>query len=176
MPSTNKIKMLYIKKANLEDQEEEFVYLQKTPYLETGFRNVYALRQQEDFINNDLPWLINQSNPKTAASYAKPMTTYFLWLDNTIIGMYQVIHELTEFQREHDGHIAYTLLKEYRGKGYATKGLSLVIEDAKQYILEDEIYMHTTKDNPASLHVMLNNGAYISKETEIDYFTRIKIK
>lgn len=168
--------MLYIKKANYEDAEEEFIFLNKTPYLESGFRNVYALREKEDFIKTDLPWLINQSKTETAATYAKPMTTYFLWLDNIIIGMYQVIHELSDFQKEHDGHIAYTLLKEFRGNGYATKGLSLVIEDSKTYIKEDEIYMHTTKDNQASLHVMLNNGAYIAKETDIDYFTRIKIK
>jgi predicted acetyltransferase len=104
------------------------------------------------------------------------MTTYYLWLDNTIIGIFTVIHELNEHQRERDGHIAYAVLREYRGKGYASEGLRLVIEDAKNYIKEDEIYLHTTRDNQASLKVMLNNGAYIAKENEFEYFTRIKIK
>ena len=53
-----------------------------------------------------------------------PMTTYFLWLDNKIIGIYHVIHELNEYQRERDGHISYAILKDYRGQGYASKGLS----------------------------------------------------
>ena len=51
-----------------------------------------------------------------------------------------------------------------------------LLKESKNIIKETEVYMHTTKDNQASLKVMLNNGAYIAKETETDYFTRIKIK
>ena len=50
------------------------------------------------------------------------------------------------------------------------------IEEAKKIVKEDELYLHTTKNNKASLKVMLNNGAYIKEETAVDYFVRIKIK
>ena len=105
-----------------------------------------------------------------------PIYTYFLWIDNNIVGMYHILSRLTEDQKRKDGHISYTILKEYRGKGYASKGLSLLIEEAKKIIPEEEIYMHTTINNPASLKVMLNNNAYIVKNDEFGIFTRIKIK
>ena len=85
-------------------------------------------------------------------------------------------HISEEEQKNQDGHISYTILKEYRGKGYGTKGLNLMIEEAKTIIPEDEIYMHTTINNPASLKMMINNNAYIVRNDEFGIFTRIKIK
>lgn len=38
---------------------------------------------------------------------------------------------------------------------------------------EDEFYLRVNKDNPASLHVMLNNGGRIVSENEDKYFVRI---
>ena len=38
---------------------------------------------------------------------------------------------------------------------------------------EDEFYLRVNKDNPASLHVMLNNGGRIVSENENKYFVRI---
>ena len=176
MPSSNKIIMIYIKKANLDDIEEEFIFMNKLPFVETGFRNFFYGISREEFRETCLEYQINLSLLTEPKGQILPMTTYYLWLDNTIIGIFTVIHELNEHQRERDGHIAYAVLREYRGKGYASEGLRLVIEDAKNYIKEDEIYLHTTRDNQASLKVMLNNGAYIAKENEFEYFTRIKIK
>ena len=168
--------MLYIKKANLKDIDEEYTFTAKLPLIESGFRNFFYGIPKEEFESKCLNFEIELSILPSPVGNDLPMTTYYLWLDDTIIGIFTVIHELNEYQKERDGHIAYAILKEYRGKGYATKGLKMVIEDAKNYIKEDEIYMHTTKDNPSSLKVMLNNGAYISNETEIDYFTRIKLR
>ena len=168
--------MLYIKKANLDDLEAEYIFTKKLPFLELGFRNYFYGIPKEDFREKCIEYEICLSLLSEPLGNIFPMTTYYLWLDNEIIGIFTVIHELNEHLKKMDGHIAYAILKEYRGNGYATKGLSLVLEDAKKYIKEDEVYMHTTKDNPASLKVMINNGAYIAKETEKDYFTRIKIK
>ena len=56
--------------------------------------------------------------------------------------------------------------KECRGRGYATEGLRLVIEKARDIIPEDEIYMSVHKDNPASLKAQLHNGAYIAREDD----------
>lgn len=168
--------MLYIKKANYEDIKEEYNFISKLPYLEKGFRNFFYGISKEDFREKCLDYQINYSLLTEPKGNILPMTTYYLWLGNEIIGIFTVIHELDEYQKQRDGHIAYAVLEEYRGNGYATKGLGLVIEEAKKYIKEDEIYLHTTKNNPESLKVMLNNGAYIKEETAVDYFTRIKIK
>ncbi len=75
--------------------------------------------------------------------------------------------ELVEIER--------SIIKKYRNKGYATRGLKLVIELIKDEIEEDEIYMSVNKNNPYSLKTQLNCGAYIFIENEDHYFTRIKI-
>lgn len=168
--------MLYIKEPHLEDSEKIYNFIQAVPYSETGFFNLYLYISKENFNELCIKQLIKLSNLQDINGSLKPMTTYFLWLNNKIIGIYHILHKLDEKLKNTDGHISYTILKEYRNQGYASKGLELVLEKAKKIIKEDEIYMHTSKNNIASLKVQLNNGAYIVKETENDYYTRIKIK
>ena len=168
MPNNNQI---ILKKANLEDIDKEVEFIRKVPLLENGFANFFynvLHKTKEEIMHYVLT--LNYTMEQI------PIYTYFLWVDNTIVGMYHILSKLTEDQKEKDGHISYTILKEYRGKGYGTKGLNLMIEEAKNIIPEDEIYMHTTINNPASLKMMINNNAYIVRNDEFGIFTRIKIK
>lgn len=90
--------------------------------------------------------------------------------------MFKFRHYLNEALVNGAGHIGYGIKKECRGKGYATEGLRLALEKAREIVPEDEIYLSVHKDNPASLKVQLKNGAYIHHEDEEEFFTRIKIK
>ena len=168
MSNTNQI---VLKKANLEDIDKECEFIRKVPPLENGFANFFY-----NVINKSNQEIINYVLTLSYSMEIIPIYTYFLWIDNNIVGMYHILSRLTEDQKRKDGHISYTILKEYRGKGYASKGLSLLIEEAKKIIPEEEIYMHTTINNPASLKVMQNNNEYIVKNDEFGIFTRIKIK
>ena len=162
---------IVLKKANLEDIDKEVEFIKKVPLVENGFANFFynvLHMKNEDILKFCLTLRYSNENI--------PIYTYFLWVDNKIVGMYHLLSRLTEDQKQKDGHISYTILKEYRGKGYATKGLSLMIEEAKSIIPEDEIYMHTTINNPASLRIMLKNNAYVIKQDDFGIFTRIKIK
>ena len=98
-----------------------------------------------------------------------------MWDDDEIVGLFKVRKKLNDSLREGAGHIGYGIIKKYRNKGYATRGLKLVIELIKDEIEEDEIYMSVNKDNPYSLKTQLNCEAYIFNENEDHYFTRIKI-
>ena len=98
-----------------------------------------------------------------------------MWDDDEIVGLFKVRKKLNDSLREGAGHIGYGIIKKYRNKGYATRGLKLVIELIKDEIEEDEIYMSVNKNNPYSLKTQLNCGAYIFIENEDHYFTRIKI-
>ena len=66
---------------------------------------------------------------------------------------------------------------EYRGKGYATEGLRLLIEEARKLPIDtDEIYLSVLKSNPASLRVQEKNGARIvGEDGEGHYLTRIRL-
>ena len=99
-------------------------------------------------------------------------TTYVLADGDSYVGVFNLRHYLNDFLREGPGHIGYCISKKYRGRGYATKGLALTLNKARQLSIH-EVYMSVNKDNPASLRVQLKNGAYIHHENETEYFTRI---
>ena len=62
-------------------------------------------------------------------------------------------HYLNDALRSGGGHIGYGIRDKYRGRGYATKGLALTIEKARELVAEDELYLSVHNDNPASLRV-----------------------
>lgn len=166
--------MLYLKEANLEDMEKEYEYITNLPENENGFTNGYYGVSREEFETRVLPGFINASKGIGLPPGHVAGTKYFLWKDDEIVGLFRLRHELNETLREGAGHIGFGIRKEYRGRGYATEGLRMTMEKAWEIIKEDEIYMSVDKTNPASLKVMLNNGAYIHHENETEYFTRIK--
>ena len=166
--------MLYLKAANLEDWEKEYDFITNTPKDENGFTNSNFGCKKEAFENEILPEYINHSQGINLPDGYVPGTEYFLWEDDQIVGLFRIRHYLNDFLREGAGHIGYGIRKEFRGKGYATKGLKLTLEEAWKIIPEDEIYMSVNKDNPVSLKVQLKNGAYIHHEDDKEYYTRIK--
>lgn len=168
--------MLYLKKVNVEDIEEEYNAIKAMPAEENGFENRYYNVTRDEFLNQVIPKLLKNSEGLELPDGYVPDTYYFLWNDNKIVGLFKIRHYLNDFLRNGSGHIGYGILPEYRGKGFATKGLLLAIEKCKEIIREDEIYLSVNKDNPASLKVQLNCGAFIVGETEDEYLTRIKLK
>ncbi|MBR3841087.1 MAG: GNAT family N-acetyltransferase [Erysipelotrichales bacterium] len=166
--------MLYLKEANYEDIEKEYEYIRDLPKDENGFTNPDFQISRKDFEEKALLSYINQSKGIDLPEGYVPCTTYFLWDNDEIVGLFRIRHHLNEFLRTGAGHIGYGIGKKYRGKGYATEGLRLTIEKAWTIIPEDEIYMSVHKDNPASLKVQQKNGAYIHHEDDKEFYTRIK--
>ena len=140
--------MIYLKKANLEDIEEEYNFLSKMPSA-NGFENEYENLPRENFE---------------------------IHIQALIVGVFKLRHFLNDWLRKNAGHLGYGILPEENGKGYASKGLELMKIEAAKIIEENEIYLAVHKDNPASLKVQQKNGAYIVEETENEYLTRIKIR
>lgn len=168
--------MLYLKEANLEDWQKEYEAIKKIPENENGFKNKYYDKTKEEFKEQIIPELMNHSKGIGLSKGCVPDTYYFLWDDDKIVGLFKIRHCLNEFLINGPGHIGYGIISEYRNKGYATRGLKLAIDKCKEIISEDEIYLSVHKDNPNSLKVQQNNGAYIVGETEKEYLTRIKIR
>lgn len=167
--------MIYLKKVNLEDVEEEYRAIKQMPENENGFENKYYNVSREDFEKNVIPKLLRNSEGLDLPDGYVPDTYFFLWDDDRIVGLFKIRHYLNDFLRKGAGHIGYGILPDSRGKGYATIGLQLAIEKCKQIIPEDEIFLSVHKDNPASLKVQEKCGAYIVGETEEEFLTRIKI-
>lgn len=164
--------MLYLRKANRADTEKEFLFVRDIPEDENGYINTNHGISREDF-DEALNIIIANSEGKLLPEGYVPATTYYLWDDDTIVGEFQLRHHLCESLAKGSGHIGYYIAPQFRGRGYATAGLRLLIEEAVKIIPEDEIYLHVFRSNPASLRVMLKNGGIIHHETEDDYFVRI---
>lgn len=94
-----------------------------------------------------------------------PATTYFTVRrnDNKIVGSIQLRHELDDDLCKRGGHIGYGIRPAERGKGYATKQLSLVLEKAKKIGLS-RVMISCDQTNLASSKVALNNGAKLEWE------------
>lgn len=168
--------MLYLKEANLEDAQKEFEFITALPENENGFTNMNFGVSKEDFDKVALPRMIDNSHGIGLPDGYVPETDYFLWNDDDIVGLFRIRHFLNEKLRTGPGgHIGFGIAKEYRGRGFATEGLALAIEQAKKMIKEDEIYMSVHRDNQASLRVQEKNGAYVHHWDEVEFYTRIRV-
>lgn len=166
--------MLYLKELNLEDAAEEYACLQELPE-ENGFYNFCCGLTYEAFVSEAIPRHGDMSKGVGLKPGYVPETWFILWDDGRAVGLFKLRHYLNDALRNGGGHIDYGVRRGERGKGYGTRGLAMMIEKARAVIPEDAIYMSVRKDNPASLKVMLNNGAFIHHEDEKEYYTRIKL-
>ena len=166
--------MLYIKEANFEDIEKEYLFVRDMPVDENGLTNQWNGISREAFEQIALPGMLDSQKGENLPEGYVPETFLFLWDGDEIVGQFRIRHYLCESLRTGAGHIGYFIKKEFRGKGYGTEGLRLTLQVARDIIPEDEFYLRVNKDNPASLKVMLKNGGYIKAEDENKYYVRIK--
>ena len=165
--------MLILKAANTEDIEKEYLFVKDIPADENGFINEYPGISRADF-DDALDCMIANARGERLPEGYVPATSYFLWDDDVIVGKFDLRHYLCESLVNGSGHIGYYIAPEFRGKGYGSRGLALLLDEARKVVPEDEIYLHLEKDNKASLKVMLNNGGYIHHEDDKGIFVRIK--
>ena len=162
--------MLYLKIANPEDAKAEYEALQKI--------GQYLDLTETEFKEKALPKLIANSKGEDLPEGRVPWSTYFLWEDDRIVSIFHFRHYLNDGLKRQGGHIGYTTIKEYRGQGYASKGLKLLLDEVRDKISEDEFWLDARKDNLASQKVMLANSAYKVGECIIDgvEFVKMRIK
>lgn len=168
--------MLYLKQANREDIDEEYKAVSQFSRFENGFENIFYGMSKASFASKGINTLEDLAAGKKLKSYQVPETYFFLWDDNTIVGLFKIRHYLNDALRNGAGHIGFGIIPQYRNRHYATEGLKLALEECKKLVKEDEVYMACYKWNRPSIQVQLNNGARIVKEDEGIYHTRIKIR
>ena len=162
-----------LRKINLNDVVAQWEYTTNLPEDENGLTNPYHGVSFEEYKNEVLPKQISFEHPVDMPDWFVPETYYYLWDEEKLVGEFRIRHHLTEALRNGAGHIGYSISKDYRGKGYGTKGLELTLKEARTIVPEDEIYLRVNKDNIASQKVMLDNGAYKAGEDEGHFFMRI---
>ena len=70
-----------------------------------------------------------------------PCTTYWVMLDDKIIGVGNIKHYLNDALRKKGGHMGLSLAKEYRNKGIGYRVVKMLIEKARnEYGIEDILF------------------------------------
>lgn len=162
---------MLLKTFNLEDSKKEYEFLINILKLETTNNNEYKYMNYETFKNKAVSRLNMDSNPKNGDLY------YFLHADDKIVGLFKISINLKNKYRENSGNIGYIIDEKYRNKGYATKGLKLLIEliKEKKLIKEKELYFTCLQNNKYSIKVILNNGGYIHHYKNDKVYLRIRL-
>lgn len=162
---------MYFKMFNLEDSKKEYDFLINILKLETNNNNEYKYMNYETFKTKAVSWLNTSSSPLDKDLY------YFLHDDDKIVGLFKISINLKNKYKENNGNIGYIIDEKYRNKGYATKGLKLLINliKEKKLIKEQEIYFTCLQNNKHSIKVILNNGGYIHHYKNDKVYLRIRL-
>jgi len=162
-----------LRKINTDDALAQWEYITAQPLDENGLTNPFHGVSYDKYITEVLPEMISYENPVSMPDWFVPETFYYLWDGDCLVGEFRIRHYLTDALRKGAGHIGYSILKGFRGRGFGTAGLALTLEIAKRIVPEEEIFLRVNKDNIASQKVMLKNGAYPAGEDESHYYMRI---
>ena len=168
--------MLKIKPVSQVDNYQEYNLFNLIPKNENGFKNEFCDVSYEQYARDVLNTLNKRTLGIDLNENQVPSTFYTLWLDDKAIGLFTFNHRLNDFLKNGSGHISFYILKEYRNHGYATIGLRLLLEQIKDIVNEDEVYMSCNKSNQASLKVQLKNGAIIYHQDKHFVYTKIPVK
>lgn len=112
-------------------------------------------------------WLIMQDawsrGEQLPAGYV-PQTIFWLYNKEQIVGIGKIRHALNHNSRTIGGNIGYAIDPLYRGMGYATILLKLLIDKAKEMEIK-ELLLTVEKCNPASKRVIEKAGGRLIKES-----------
>ncbi len=165
--------MLYLKRFNKEDMKKQYEFVKELKS-ENGYQNDYYGMTYEEF----LPMYEKRENHRKGINLPDGFVAdsqFFLYNDDEIVGVFNLRHKLNDFLRTGPGHIGYCIGSNYRGKGYASCGIALLLKELDEIedFNDEEVYMSCHVTNLASLKAQLKNGAYLVDIKNDHFLTRI---
>lgn len=95
-----------------------------------------------------------------------PQQTYLLLKNRAmVVGEIRFRPDLLPPYEQWNGHIGYNIRPAQRGKGYATRQLALLLEEARKIRLAG-VSLTIEDDNPASVRVIEKNGGRLLRVIE----------
>ena len=98
-----------------------------------------------------------------------PQTIFWLYDDEQPVGVGKIRHALNDNSRKIGGNIGYAIDPMFRGKGYATHLLSLLVIKARAMNIS-ELLLSVEKYNPASKRVIEKCGGKLIRENDERWF------
>lgn len=91
-----------------------------------------------------------------------PQRTYLLTHGAEVLGEFRLRPEISEPFEEHNGHIGYNLRPSARGRGFGTRGLGLVLAEARRLGVPG-VLLTVEGANEESVAVILRNGGRLMR-------------
>jgi len=162
-------KTLYLKEIEQSDGDNVYEMFQEIPKAELGSENMangMSLKEFEKYKRK----LVDNAKGENLKKNETQKINYIMYDDGYPVGGIALRLKLSEYWKKHSGHIGYSVRPSERGKGYGTKMLALVLNEAKSRGIK-EIYLQCNNKNLASQKVIEANGGVRIKEDISIYYT-----
>lgn len=149
-----------IKQLSSNCSTKEYEMLQSIKNNENGFYNpVYEMSYKEYLL-----WLEKETAYSKGESLPEgwiPQTTYFLYIDDTPVGIGRIRHRTSDYLESIGvGNLGYAISKMYRGMGYGNILLKELLKKCTAFGY-DHIKLFPYKNNITTVKVMIKNGGQI---------------
>ncbi len=151
--------------ANIKYRAEylDFIEECRKDIIETGFDCVIPVSDENTF-EADINRLTDRHKGRELPENWVPASTYWLIKDNSkIMGVIIIRHRLNDQLRFRGGHIAYYIRPSERKKSYATRMLSMALEQCRELGLK-QVLITCKKENEYSAKTIKNNGGELFSE------------
>lgn len=156
--------LLVLQQISPLDGIEGYQLLQRIGEKENDFTNPIHGKSFEMYKE----WLTQQDNwsrEKDLPDDYVGQTCFWLKSEGKVVGFGKIRHGLTEKSRKEGGNIGIAIDPLQRGKGLATRFISLLLQKA-QYMNIGEILITVKKYNYPSKLAFEKNGCQVFKETD----------
>ena len=165
--------MIYLKKLSRSDGRDVYEMLQGINRTENSFTNpTYGMTflEFQEWLVQQEQWDKGEMLPNGYVA----QSIYWLYNDTCPVGVGKIRHELTEESRINGGNIGYAISRAYRGKGYGSLLLKMLLEEAGK-IGVAEIVLTIDRNNNASRSVCEKNGGVLFDENQERWFFRFSV-
>lgn len=107
----------------------------------------------------DLDWIMDRLATRRAGEADGTMADRGLYLDGVLVG------STGWFIRDHGLEIGYTIHRDHRGKGLATKACRLAVRLAREHRRTGPVFANHFQDNPASGRVLAKCGFIVTGDS-----------
>ena len=155
---------MYLQQISTQDGLNGYEFLQRIGEMENDFTNPIHGKSYEEYKE----WLVQQDAWSREEQLPKGyvgQTCFWLMADNIIVGLGKIRHGLTDFSRKEGGNIDIAIDPNKRGKGLATKFISLLLIKAQEMNI-GEVLITVKKFNYPSKVAFEKNGCKLFKETD----------
>ena len=161
--------MLYLRKLSRNDDRSIYDMLQGIESNENGFHNDVKDMPYEQFAE----WLRKSegfSHGIGMEDWMVPGTTYWLFDDDIPVGIGRLRHCLNDSLRKDGGHIGYAVSYPYRGRGYGTAILRLLLIEARKMGIEKALVIPHRDNEPSNRLIRANGGRLVGETEDKNYY------